>query len=57
LAYGSTLAIGFPFRKYSPYINRLLETNLPDKKLRRVVFPDPDGPRIAVKVPGCIRPD
>lgn len=30
--------------------------SLPDRKLRRVVFPEPDGPRMAVKVAGCIIP-
>ena len=28
----------------------LLDINLPDKKFKNVVFPDPDGPRIAVKL-------
>jgi hypothetical protein len=28
---------------------RLFVINLPDKKLSRVVFPDPEGPKMAVK--------
>jgi hypothetical protein len=28
---------------------KLLDMSLPDKKLRRVVFPEPEGPSMAVK--------
>jgi hypothetical protein len=31
-------------------ILRLSEESLDDKKFNNVVFPDPDGPRIAVKL-------
>jgi hypothetical protein len=31
--------------------------SLPDRKFRSVVFPDPEGPRIAVNVPERIKPD
>ena len=30
----------------------MLEKSRPDKKFKRVVLPDPDGPNIAVKFPG-----
>ena len=31
---------------------RLLDSNLPERRFNIVVFPQPDGPTIAVKVPG-----
>jgi hypothetical protein len=42
----SPLNLNYPSRM------RLSDISLPDRKLRRVVFPDPEGPRIAVNVPG-----
>jgi hypothetical protein len=37
-----------PLILYYPYKIRLLDMSLPAKKLRNVVLPEPDGPRIAV---------
>lgn len=41
----------------SPLSYRLSESILPEMRLSMVVFPQPDGPRIAVKVPGEKRPE
>ena len=38
-----------PLILYYPYKIRLLDMSLPAKKLRNVVLPEPEGPRIAVK--------
>jgi len=46
------LSVYFPFTFSLPLIVRLSDNNLPDNKLSIVVLPDPEGPRIAVKVWG-----
>jgi hypothetical protein len=48
--------MGYPFNYKFPSIIRLGEANLPLKKFNKVVFPEPEGPRIAVKVPGLRTP-
>lgn len=47
--YGSTDFTYCPFILYSPSIEMLLDMSLPPRKLRKVVLPEPDGPRMAVK--------
>ena len=56
LQYGSTDSIGCRLKRIPPLTVRLSDMSLPDKKLRSVVFPEPDGPRIAVKVESWISP-
>lgn len=38
-----------PLILYFPSKTRLSDMRRPARKLRNVVFPDPDGPKIAVK--------
>ena len=49
-------SILFPFNDSSPDIFKLSDIKRPDKKFNKVVFPDPDGPNIAVKWAGFITP-
>lgn len=35
-----------------PWMSKFFESSLPDSKLRRVVLPEPEGPKMAVIVPG-----
>lgn len=46
------LSVYFPLTLSLPFIVKLSESNLPDNKFNIVVFPHPEGPRIAVKVCG-----
>lgn len=55
-AYGWRSFTCCPFKYNSPYIYRLSEASRPLKKLSRVVFPEPEGPIIAVNVPGLMIP-
>lgn len=56
LQYGSTELICYLLNLIPPSTVKLLDISLPDKKFKRVVLPDPDGPKIAVKVESWIRP-
>jgi len=57
LEYGSSDLIAWLFNFIYPSTNRLSDISLPERKLRRVVFPEPEGPKIAVKVDACMSPD
>jgi hypothetical protein len=46
------LSVYFPFTLSFPLIVRLSESNLPESKLSMVVFPEPEGPKMAVNVKG-----
>jgi hypothetical protein len=46
------LSVYFPLTLSFPLIVRLSESNLPESRLSIVVFPEPEGPRIAVNVNG-----
>lgn len=50
-------SIYFPFKFKLPLISILLDTSLPDKKFRKVVLPQPEGPNIAVNFPGFKVPE
>ena len=39
-----------------PLTVRFSDISLPERKLSRVVFPEPDGPKMAVKVESCMSP-
>ena len=41
---------------YVPSRVRLFDISLPAKKFRKVVLPEPDGPKIAVKDSGGMQP-
>jgi len=47
----------WPLNLIYPSTIRLSDINLPDKKFNKVVLPDPEGPKIAVKVYEGISPD
>lgn len=49
--------MGWLLNLNSPSTTKLSDISLPDRKLSKVVFPDPEGPKMAVKVEGCIKPD
>ena len=40
----------------SPVMVKLSETSREERKLRRVVLPEPEGPKIAVKLSAGMRP-
>lgn len=46
------LSVYTPFTFNFPWILKFYDNSRPESKLRRVVFPDPDGPKIAVNVFG-----
>jgi hypothetical protein len=46
------LSVYTPFTFNFPCIVKFYDKRRPESKLRSVVFPDPDGPKIAVKVFG-----
>lgn len=52
-----TSLILYPFRINSPLTVRLVPINLPLKKFSKVVLPQPEGPKIAVKCPGYNLPE
>ena len=54
--YGSTDCISDPLILYDPYNFKLLDINLPAKKFRKVVLPDPEGPKMAVNDSAGIHP-
>ena len=48
--------MGCLLKRIPPWIVRLSDINLPERKFKRVVFPEPDGPRMAVNVESWMRP-
>jgi len=45
-----------PLTYIFPWTDRLSLRNLPESQFRKVVFPEPDGPIIAVNYPDFITP-
>lgn len=50
--YSAIVSIGFPLAFSYPLNIKLSERSLPDRRLSIVVFPEPEGPKIAVTVFG-----
>ena len=51
------LSVASPFTFNFPDTFRFYESNLPESKFNKVVFPEPEGPRIAVNVLGSNLPE
>jgi hypothetical protein len=51
------LSVDTPFTFNFPNTLRFYESNLPESKFNKVVFPEPDGPRMAVNVLGSNLPE
>lgn len=52
LLYSAIVPTGFPFTLSCPLNVKFYERSLPDRRFSIVVFPEPEGPNIAVTVLG-----